>query len=203
MYTYGFKTQFKNNSLQESTSYTVTAAMLNTFDGQVNYEVFDKMKNEINSDLLDSMEKLKKRDHYALVENIGLAGGSFYCDKCKQDIEIDDDNDGDNGQEPNEDDIGPVKATYNIGSQIQVSAELSTETIEKMQDHLQHIHHMAGQMMLTLQPEQKASSVLFEFDGSSSYRIKWVFQGEFELTTEKELNDIGQALKEWSWNLET
>ena len=98
--------------------------MLNTFDGQVNYEVFDKMKNDISSDLLDSMEKLKKRDHYALVDNIGLSGGSFYCDKCKQDIEIDDDNDGDNGQEPNEDEIGPVKATYNIGSQIQVSSEL-------------------------------------------------------------------------------
>ena len=176
--------------------------MLNTFDGQVNYEVFDKMKNDISSDLLDSMEKLKKRDHYALVDNIGLSGGSFYCDKCKQDIEIDDDNDGDNGQEPNEDEIGPVKATYNIGSQIQVSSELSTETIEKMQNELQHIHHLAGKMMVTLQPEQKASSVLFEFDGISSYQIKWVFQGEFELTTEKELDDIGQAIKEQLRNLD-
>ena len=170
--------------------------MLNNFDSQVNYTVFDKLKNDINVDLLESMEKLKKRDHYALVENIGLVGGSFYCDKCKQDIEIDDNNNDDNGQEPDEDEIGPIKATYNIESQIQVSDELSTETIGKMQNELQHIHHLAGQMMVTLQPEQKASSVLFEFDGINSYQIKWVFQGEFELTSDKELNDIGQAIKE-------
>ena len=43
-------------------------------------------------------------------------------------------------------------------------------------------------------PKQAASSVRFEFDGAS-YQIKWQFLGEFNLTTQAELNEIGEAIQ--------
>jgi len=180
------------NVTVDSTAYTISTSLINKFEKSASNKEFNQVKDDLNADLLESIEKLEKRDHYDLVEHISLSATSFYCKGCEEPIEIEENDEP--IEEPSEEEIGPVVATFDFQNRITVTKELETETISEMQDKLQHVHHIAGQMGVTLQPEQAASSVLFEFDGSS-YQIKWQFRGEFELTTEAELNEIGQAIQ--------
>ena len=178
---------------ENATSYIVGTSLFNTFDGVSSYTEFDQFRNGLNSDLLVALEKLTKRDHYGLVDDIQLTAKSFYCDQCAENI--DSEGDDDETDEPSGDELTNIAATYTFHNRIAVSTELEAATIEEMQDELQHIHHLAGQMMLLLQPKQAASSVIFEFDATNmEYQINWVFRGEFETTTDKELAEIGDAV---------
>ena len=132
-----------------STAYSISTSLVNNFENTATNKEFNQLQNNLNADLLESLQKLEKRDHYDLIEDIALSATSFYCKGCQESIEIEEDDEP--IEEPSDDEIGPIEATFDFENRITVTKELEEEIIGEMQNELQHVHHLAGQATVRLQ----------------------------------------------------
>ena len=70
-------------------------SLRNEFERRISYSDFDEFRTDLNNDIKEALEKLPHRDHYQMVLELVLAGESFYCDKCLESIDADDNEDTD------------------------------------------------------------------------------------------------------------